>query len=155
MRRTGFDYRVMATVSITGAELGRLMTLSRLHYDGKCRAARESGGLLYGLCNQWAMHNDKQVSPAFLDEALQDKAPNQSCGADLLLPVEVLLTFAELDLLAKIGEGEQFYCRGGDKSPTSMMLTMQFRGVMHECNAEYTRINPSPPAATVGQERQS
>jgi len=149
MKRTGFDYRILATISITGAELGRLMTLSRLHYDGKCRAARENGGLLCGLCNQWIFHNDgeKKLSPSLLDESLQDKEPApKSYGVDLLLSVEVTLTFAELDLLAKIGEGEQFY-----NSPAPMMLTMQFRGLMHECENEHHRINSLSPAATVSQ----
>ena len=145
MKRTGFDYRILATFTITGAELGRLITLSRLHYDGLCRMAGVQGGFLYGLCNQWAFHNaDKNrsvfchwESPASLDEA-----KSEMTQAELALSTEVSVSTRELDILAKIGEGEQFYCHGGDNAPKPMMLTMQFVGMLRECVDEFNRISP-------------
>lgn len=144
MKRASFDYKVLAMISITGTELGRLIALSRLHYDGKCRAAGMQGGFLYGMCNQWACHVASIIKgipirwecPASLDEDLKQGIPDEQKR----MSVEVTLTWSELDLLAKIGEGEEFYCQNGK---TPMMLTMQFQGIMRECVEEYTRINPT------------
>lgn len=154
MKRTGFDYRILATFTITGAELGRLITLSRLHYDGLCRMAGVQGGFLYGLCNQWAFHNadkNKSVfchweSPASLDEHANPRAKAVMSAEELALSTEVSVSSRELDILAKIGEGEQFYCHSwtpsGDDAPKPMMLTMQFVGMLRECAAEFNRISP-------------
>jgi len=156
MKRISFDYIVKAVISITGAELGRLMTLSRLHYDGKCRAAREHGGFLYGLCNQWIMHNHdrfvdfprfefaRDLSPFALDES----GSFTELRGLLNLDVEITLTPFE------IGELESMYCSGSVPVPTrSMNLTSQFTGILVECSVEYDRIvepivNPTPIAAT-------
>jgi hypothetical protein len=74
-----------ARVTFTAAEIKVLMVASEQHYDGKCKAAGNIGGEIYGMSIE--------------AEWLQDK-PRQS----ETVTVTRVMTFRQLDLLAKVTE---------------------------------------------------
>jgi len=75
---------IEADVQFTRLDIHQLMDLSKHHYDGKCKAAGQHGGFLYGL--------DKMLD----------------CNAYVDV-VDVVVTWPQLDLLCKIAEGENGY----------------------------------------------
>lgn len=81
MKLTGFDYDVIALVTMSGYEVARLIKLSGDHYDGKCQAAGKVGGFLYGFMNHWS------------DDQLDEE-------------IELSMTGHELGTLGKISEQE-------------------------------------------------
>ena len=115
MKLTGFDYDVSVLVTMTGHEIARLMKLSKSHYDGKCKAAGNHGGFLYGFMNRWDMS-----PPVDLDEE-----------------IELMMTGHELGTLGKIGEAESpaDYPNG-----SSGGFTLQFSIILESRMAEYHRI---------------
>ena len=149
MKRNKFYYTINVLVSITGHELSRLMALSDQHYDAKCKSAgqratpqtagRWPNGLLYGLCMQWSMHDPH---PEKLEAAFQSIVTGEGEGLDRA--IEVTLASSDVDLLAKIGEGENgLVRRSGLKGQRQHFhLTDQFARMLRECNAEHERLNP-------------
>ena len=81
MKLTGFDYDVIALVTMSGHEVLHLMGLADRHYDRKCKAAGEQGGFLYGFMNHWSLG----------DQSLDDE-------------IELSMTGHELGTLGKISE---------------------------------------------------
>ena len=139
MKRISFDYTVKAVVSFTGAELGRFMAISNLHYDGACRAAGSVGGFLYGFCIQWLSHNQDKLAEFDSISSFQKMS-----GGLLELTVEVVVVPRELGLLAKIAELESLYCsRPVTVGIQSMRLSERVTAIFNECSVEYDRIGQS------------
>lgn len=51
MKFLGFKYDVNVDLEFTEKEIDHLAHLSRRHYDGRCKAASQNGGFLYGMMN--------------------------------------------------------------------------------------------------------
>lgn len=81
----GFWFRVEVTLQITREEVEHMIACSESHYDGKCKAASQTGGFLNGWRNQiqWAEDEGKDVA-------------------------EVQVTVRQMDTLCKILEAEQW-----------------------------------------------
>jgi len=80
MELKSFHAVIEAEVEFTRDELRQLAEFSFEHYDLKCRAAANEGGFLYGFRQQLELTH--------------------------ISPVAVQVTWQQLDLLAKIAEGE-------------------------------------------------
>lgn len=85
MKQQEFHYKVEVVLEFTKDELDHLIRLSERHYDGKCKAASQQGGFLYGIRNRLNF---------------QEEANRNS--------VQDTFNSYDLDTLVKIAEGEQF-----------------------------------------------
>ncbi len=59
MKRNGYAYAVSVVVELTKEELDICLDCSARHYDGRCKAAGQQGGFLYGFKNQLAFGEDQ------------------------------------------------------------------------------------------------
>lgn len=117
MQRTGFWYRVEATVTLSGKELAALRRAAFGHYDSLCRRSASPGpdGFLHGM----TIHVGMQDGSTFLNMGVPEDATtfDRSDGttayeAYLTRAVEALgdatfehqMTRRQLDTLAKITE---------------------------------------------------
>jgi hypothetical protein len=83
MKHISFNYKVLANIILTRAEIDHLIHVSSLHYDRTCQDAGKPGGFIYGWYN---MISYKPLSSAYA--------------------IEVSATLKQLDLITKILELE-------------------------------------------------
>lgn len=115
MKLTEFDYEVFAMIRINGHELGRLSALSQKHYDGRCKAAGQLGGFLYGFIQQWITSFKGSYVPL-----------KETASADLDREKIIRMSSHQLDTLAKI-------CEQDDSEWT-------FVSILRRCATEYERL---------------
>lgn len=111
-------YSPRCLVSFTKEDVEVLLECSRRHYDGRCKAAGQVGGFLYGIKNhvEWGGPEiDGPTEPS---------------------PVE--LTFDKLDTLAKITEPVVMHLC----SRQAFELYQTFMTLLRQLNEEYVRLNP-------------
>lgn len=58
MQQFGFSYIVRAELTFTAEEAALLKKFSALHYDGRCRAASKSGGVICRIENMLEYQDD-------------------------------------------------------------------------------------------------
>jgi len=115
MKFKEFGYQVEAEVEFTRDELVQLQELAKRHYDGRCKAAAEQGGLIYGMINLLFDH-----------------------------PVgDITMTNDKIDLLCKIAEGENGFVQLGGR-PYLGDLGKKLADIHRKMNEESKRINSIP-----------
>ena len=97
-------FTVGFVIEMDGKDLNVLQALSQRHYDGKCKAASEQGGFLYGMFNR---HNFKANACHKRDDLPAYDPANQPTRY-LEDVTEHHLTWDEVDTLAKISELERY-----------------------------------------------
>lgn len=95
MQHDGYYYRVECMLTLTGAELKKLMDSSRHHYDGVCKAASNLGGFLYGTANRFIFHNE--LYPTINGPSEYAKFPDDKT-------VPATFTTYEMQTICKISE---------------------------------------------------
>lgn len=129
MRRKAFAYEIKAEVEFTGSELITLANLAVYHYDGVCKAAEQPGGVLYKFIGRYYGEIGYVSGEPLTDEQLQQS-------------ITVEVTFRELDLLAKIAEGENGY-KLAFGMPVVGPLGKQLSDIMQAIKSEAERISNS------------
>lgn len=104
---------IEADVHFTREEIHELVRLSKQHYDGLCKAASQHGGFLYGL----------------------DR------GMDCDPGVNAVMSWCELDMLAKIAEGENGYRMFPNGTPVRGELGFKIYTIMEQMRTLSNSVN--------------
>lgn len=115
-----FVYQMDLDVEFQGEEVRQLIELSRHHYDNRCRAAAQPGGILMGISNTY-------------------RNLSEEGGIDWSGTVRYRLTFQEIDLLAKIAEAENGY-RIEAGRPVLGKLGQQLHSLLSAMSGECQRL---------------
>lgn len=105
-------FQVEADLDITKKALAVMIRCSNTHYDGKCRAASQQGGFLYGWNNHFELPEGKNF-------------------------IRVRATWDEVDLLCKVLEMERHFSDRGDEAPVYDAI----RKVLKEMAEASRRVN--------------
>jgi len=112
MQLKSFHAIIQAEIEFTREELDQLTKLSEAHYDGRCKAAGQLGGFLYGIKVQ-----------------LFDQPS-----------VAIQVNWYQLDLLCKIAEAENgFQTLGGVPIPGE--LGRKLAEIGRQMRTQYERVN--------------
>lgn len=138
MNRTGFHYRIEATVTFTGQEIPLLFENSQPHYDARCRAMSKPahsdyGGEVWALLNQFVWNLDPE--PPWLPDEKQDAYFRRVCLENPHATVICNLPFRRLDLFAKCLEM-------ANPEPVANALRSSLRATLQAINDEHDRLNP-------------
>jgi len=87
MKHISFNYKVITNFTLTEAELDHLLLIASHHYDGKCKAAGEVGGFIYGWKNM-----------------LLGRKERISATPEEIAEIEIDATIQQLDTITKILE---------------------------------------------------
>lgn len=117
-----FLYTVQVRVKLAAAVVERLSELSAAHYDGRCKALSERGGMVYGWMTRVRAERE------FRDADRGYRPPPDT------VEIEVVLGFGELDTLCKVLEGEAYMkTAGAEYGPV-------FRELLSRVKAEQARV---------------
>lgn len=111
-------YSPKCLVSFTKEDVEVLLECSRRHYDGRCKAAGQVGGFLYGIKNHVEWGGPEIGGPTE--------------------PSPVELTWDKIDILAKITEPVVMHLC----SRQAFELHQAFMTLLRQLNEEYVRLNP-------------
>jgi hypothetical protein len=129
MERTGFVYKVLATITVTRAELEVLSFASRQHYDSKCRSlcgvASSQQGTKNGTLTIWRIF--------YFEDVEGPPNPNEIASVEVDSHV--------VDTLIKTTEQ---FVHAGPYVQETIALHMKLRGIMHALNTEWRRLNEAP-----------
>lgn len=102
MEKVGFQYRIVAHVTLSAKDVDCLIACAKLHYDGVCKAAGQLGGKFYGWKN---LLNDEPAITVAIDArdiGLMKKTLEVGAYADQrlnLVPNNLQVLWAQITVL--------------------------------------------------------
>ena len=147
MNHDGFQYRVEALVTLTGADLADLYDVAHNHYDWKCKAlakprpkhARsETDGWIYDQMAYLVSKHELGTEGSNTWATDPDKLA-ELCRANPELTRECTMTWRLLDTVCKTREMDAY--RGKNANPE---LSSAIWRIFKDMQAESNRLNPRP-----------